>query len=720
MRSLRLLPLVLVVAAAGSGSAAGSGGSASARVAPPHILYVSDWSGLSQIYSSNLNGGPTGQVTFGRAPGCLPGTPCGYVQPQPSPDGRLLLFWGDTWQGPPRSRLFVARAAGRGRRQVAEVVFGNATWAPDSRRIAYGAASGVYVVNADGSGRRRVYRYKGALLRDRFAWSPDGRALGILHGGDLVLVRGSTRRVVARKVDDFAWSPSGDRLAYLADGLFLTRPDGSRPRRLAPSAQQHPFGLEWSSTGRWLAHNNGQSLRIVNVETRRTRDLDRPRCCAEPAWSPNGRWLAYDEVARGVTMVNAATGRIRRRGSEHATALAWSPLHTTLAYVVARDGHYPTGDVRVVTPNGYGPVSYILAGGGLGGNISGLTFVRPPVGTSYRRPQPRSLATVGRGELVAPSPIQRLAADGSRVAYTSCGHVFRWTPSTLELVQAEAVASLSPQCGSETYFTSQVPFGLAIAGDRVVHGSVSGSSSKAWWLGGSFVEAIGPPFTLGAGSMTTSSNFASYGALVGDPVGEGDLLVFSTWNRRSPRGGPCCTVSDQAILRAEPFGCPCPEIWAEPGPFVPFDVNDGRVAAVGDNELILLDRAGTQLLRVPVRALAAQLDGQNLVVLVRGQLRHYDTATGALVAAWPLPDVSAGTECTAPGGRECSRPSLVLQDAARGLVTYVLHDQVHVLRLADGRDAVVAPGTLARFFDEGLVYADGARLRAVPFAELPV
>jgi NADPH-dependent 2,4-dienoyl-CoA reductase/sulfur reductase-like enzyme len=43
---------------------------------------------------------------------------------------------------------------------------------------------------------------------------------------------------------------------------------------------------------------------------------------------------------------------------------------------------------------------------------------------------------------------------------------------------------------------------------------------------------------------------------------------------------------------------------------------------------------------------------------------------------------------------------------------------VHVVRLADGRDTVVGYGSEARFMNDGLVYADGARVRLIPFAQL--
>ena len=57
---------------------------------------------------------------------------------------------------------------------------------------------------------------------------------------------------------------------------------------------------------------------------------------------------------------------------------------------------------------------------------------------------------------------------------------------------------------------------------------------------------------------------------------------------------------------------------------------------------------------------------------------------------------------------------------AHGLAVYVLDAQVHLLQLADGADRTVGSGTLARFADAGLVYADGARFRLTPFSRLPL
>jgi hypothetical protein len=154
---------------------------------------------------------------------------------------------------------------------------------------------------------------------------------------------------------------------------------------------------------------------------------------------------------------------------------------------------------------------------------------------------------------------------------------------------------------------------------------------------------------------------------------------------------------------------------------VPVDVDAYRIVAGGEQATVVDDANGTQLLSVTVSPLAAQLAGSDLVILVRGRLLVYDAPTGAQLHAWPLPDVPSGGECASPyyGTWECTNARLILEDAALGLAAYVLDGQVHVLRLADGVDTALAAGTLARFADSGLVYANGSTLHFVPFERLP-
>jgi hypothetical protein len=107
-----------------------------------------------------------------------------------------------------------------------------------------------------------------------------------------------------------------------------------------------------------------------------------------------------------------------------------------------------------------------------------------------------------------------------------------------------------------------------------------------------------------------------------------------------------------------------------------------------------------------------------VVVLVPNELRIY-APSGGLRRSWPLPSASVGRDCSYYSEPQCVETAeLKLQDATGALAAYVFHGEVHVLRLEDGRDSIVGQGSEARFMDDGLVYADGARVRVIPWVSL--
>ena len=105
------------------------------------------------------------------------------------------------------------------------------TWSPDGRRIAflrgrhasYGARPrrdpldgyDLYVVNADGSGLRRLTlptRGSTVSCSGQVVWSPDGRT--IYFGRYLVRTDGSGARRLPYIPSTAVWSPDGRRIAF--------------------------------------------------------------------------------------------------------------------------------------------------------------------------------------------------------------------------------------------------------------------------------------------------------------------------------------------------------------------------------------------------------------------------------------------------------------------------------------------------------------------------
>jgi Tol biopolymer transport system component len=188
------------------------------------------------------------------------------MQPAWSRDGRRLLFQDFEPYTPSTARaLKVARANGSGARTIFRGAMEQAfrsppAWSPNGKRIAFGTTTPalehrVVVVNADGTGRRRLAAGLYA------AWAPGGKTIALEQDSGVFvhpLARGRARRVAGRAGFGGScptWSPDGKRLALLTNAnLSIVRPDGRRRKQLASSAlcllNMFPSPPAWSRDGK--------------------------------------------------------------------------------------------------------------------------------------------------------------------------------------------------------------------------------------------------------------------------------------------------------------------------------------------------------------------------------------------------------------------------------------------------------------------------------------
>jgi hypothetical protein len=632
-----------------------------AGAAPSHaaeaalrVLYAGDWTGSMQVFAADPTGRlPLGQVTFGSPGGaCRAPTACGYASPLPSPDGRRVAYRAaDT--------LYVADANGAHARAVGEA--SAAAWSPDSRTLAYSAPDGVHV-----GGRVVLRRPCAGPLR----WSPDGAALALLCGRDLVVLRGGRARTLARDaVAGLAWSPDGRSLAYgTSQGISEIPAVGGRARAL------------------WAVGPDLNRVFLSHLEL---------------AFAPDGRTLAF-ALGGAIRMLDARTLSVRvTRAAGH--DLAWAPDGSRLLFVQGAESgdgsSITTGDVQTVTRDGH-IRTVVAAAKPYGGQIVDATWTTVPAGVRYRPPE----TVVGT---FAGGPVQEIAADGSRVAFIACGAVSVWTPAT----GAVTPVSRSGEC--EAPYSRQHAYTLGLAGDRVVWFEKGYGLCFQWAAS----EA-----TLGSAPVALGNGYGCLGEPppdgIGTAVGSGSLLVVSRWHAHFDNGS--LAVGSQEIDRVDPAGCPCPALSSSPGPYTPLDVDGGRIVVSGENETRILAADGRVLLTIPVPTLAAQLSGDELVLADGSKLLVYDATTGALRATSQLPLAPAGHDCDLFGDPSCVQPvRLTIGGFARGLVPYSIFGQIYVLSLAQGGVYSLGPGTLPRFADAGLVYADGSRIHLVPWQHLP-
>ena len=213
--------------------------------------------------------------------------------------------------------VYVVNGGGTGLRQLTTgpAQEFDPSWSPDGRRVAYRVdpglgASDVYVMNADGSGQRRI---AGGISP---AWSPDGAL--IAYGddqGSISVVRpdgSASRRVPGTWQGEYpSWSPDGARLASMDSVLLPSRRGGTS----AATYEVYVVNLDGSGLQR-LTNSPGED--------------------GWPAWSPDGSRILFASQRDGCSVADPP--HCLRRGGA-----AGDPVYYTL-YVMGADG---SGQKRV-------------------------------------------------------------------------------------------------------------------------------------------------------------------------------------------------------------------------------------------------------------------------------------------------------------------------------------------------------------------------------------
>jgi TolB protein len=148
--------------------------------------------------------------------------------PTLSPDGRRICYTGHPPEG--GVTVYVMNWDGSDKRRVVQAAskvgatFPN--WSPDSREIVYsfpvGDALELFIIGADGAGQRQLTRFGGTSVCTPSAWSPDGKWISF------------------RRTDERYWSnPERMKTVYAekpADKrpVWVIRPDGSEAQVIEP------------------------------------------------------------------------------------------------------------------------------------------------------------------------------------------------------------------------------------------------------------------------------------------------------------------------------------------------------------------------------------------------------------------------------------------------------------------------------------------------------
>ncbi len=246
-------------------------------------------------------------------------------------------------------QIWVMNADGSGRRRLTGPPGQSAipAWSPDGRRIAFirsqDSESQIWMMNADGSGQRRLTAPPGSNTFP--AWSPDGRRIVFVstrQGSPQIHVMNADGTGAQRLTDPPGqstvpvWSPDGRRIAFVSTRdqgvpeLYVMNADGSGQKRLS---EPESFVTNPYERGQRQIATTGVLLGPGWLH---------------PAWSPDSDRVAFvvrvGRAEQATLIVNADGSGLRRFATGYAPA--WSPDGRRMAFVVAR-----VGDAHIYVAN---------------------------------------------------------------------------------------------------------------------------------------------------------------------------------------------------------------------------------------------------------------------------------------------------------------------------------------------------------------------------------
>jgi hypothetical protein len=603
-------------------------------------------------------------------------------------------------------QIYSVTASGK---TVAQLTFGPTGAAkplpsPDGRHVAFRRGTGLWVMAADGSDQHMLV----ARATDP-AWASDSKRLAFVTAKGAIRVV-SINGIFGPYLDPGpgdsqpAWAPRGRGarpwILFLRGGELWAAHDGV-PMILARGAAMQA----WSPDGLTIAYEHGQEIDLVTgaAVPRKLVGLASAYSAAWPAWSPDGRVLVLVDGGK-VVFVDAKTGaahNVDLSPPAESDRPSWAPDGTAVAFRNWNRGD-PGQDIRVATLAGQ--VRTLLPSYPYNGFFRDLAWTHAPGGLHYRAPERVEIQRVSADELAARAPIDALSADGDLVAYLSCGHVSLWRPSTGSVVPIGP--GFVDYCGHPELRPYESPYSaqsIALAGSSVALAVEGGGIQRH-----QFVYAA--TFARPLPTLVASEDYCCAGRLIrpiGPLLGGEGLLVYSRWHCTFPGCWPADVQGIWALNQST-----TEQVASAPNGLEALAVDAGRIVdRRGDGSLELRDASGALVRAFAFtkdEVLAAALSGSDLFALTADGLRDYDTGSGSLLRTRRID------------------PAARLSGVAHGLLAYVVHGDVHLLRLDDGADAVVASGTTADLTADGLFYAyEGlgtfpGRIHFVPSGALPL
>lgn len=224
----------------------------------------------------------------------------------PGANGKIAFARGDG------TGIYTMNADGSGATSVASGFANSPAWSPDGTKIAFERNNDIYVVNADGSGERSVTGppLQAAGGEGMPTWSADGSEIAyskfVFVEGQvphLNIYKATSDGLFETRLTDHSgndlwadWSPDKQKIAFARDEVIhVMNADGSGVTSLGVSG----IAPSWSPDGGKLAFDGAAGIYVMNADGSNVVQITSNSNDGAPAWSPNGSRITFDSSGRG-------------------------------------------------------------------------------------------------------------------------------------------------------------------------------------------------------------------------------------------------------------------------------------------------------------------------------------------------------------------------------------------------------------------------------------